>query len=158
VSLDAPTTRRLRRAARILLADAPLGDPAGRLLLFRFTPPGTAPFWVTPGGECEPHEDFPEAARRELLEETGIIADPGAQLAQRGGDYTIFTGEAITADERYFLLAVTEAHIDTSGHTALEQQVMREHRWFTRAELANWPETIYPLDIVAMLEGIAADT
>ena len=150
---SASGTRRLRRAARILLTDS-----AGRLLLFRFTPQGTAPFWVTPGGECEPHEDFPEAAARELLEETGITADPGPQLARRGGDYTIFTGEAITADERYFHLAITDAAIDTSGHTALEQEVMREHRWFTRAELADWPETIYPLDIVAMLKTIGAST
>lgn len=146
---NANPARRLRRAARILLI-----DPAGRLLLFRFTPAGSEPFWVTPGGECEPEEDFPQAATRELLEETGITADPGPQVARRGGDYTIFTGEAITADERYFLVHVAGTEIDTSGHTALEQAVMQEYHWFTQADIAGWDEIIYPLDILAMLRSI----
>ena len=143
--------RRLRRAARILLT-----DPAGRLLLFRFTPKGSEPFWVTPGGEAEGQEDFAVAAARELLEETGISAHPGDEVARRGGNYTIFTGEAITADERFFHVAVAHAGIDTSGHTALEQQVMQEYRWFTREELAGWPETIYPLYIGVLLDELGA--
>ena len=153
MSTPAASPRRLRRAARILLTDS-----AGRLLLFRFTPEDGEPFWLTPGGEAEAGEDFTTAAIRELLEETGISADPGPQVAQRGGDYTIVTGEAITADERYFHLRVTNATIDTSGHTELEQRLMQEYRWFAREELTGWHETIYPLDICAMLEGLGADT
>ncbi len=145
------TARRLRRAARILLT-----DPAGCVLLFRFTPQGSAPFWVTPGGEAEEGEDFTTAAMRELLEETGIKAHPGDEVARRGGDYTIFTGEAIQADERFFHVRVAHGKIDTSGHTALEQEVMREYRWFTRGELADWRETIYPLDLCAMLDALPA--
>ena len=141
--------RRLRRAARILLTDTD-----GRLLLFRFTPEDSAPFWVTPGGEAEEGEDFTTAAIRELYEETGITAHPGPQVARRGGEYTIFTGEAITADERFFHLRVTDTKIDTSGHTALEQRVMQAYRWFTREDLVSWHETIYPLDICAMLDAL----
>ena len=147
---DAPTaTPRLRRAARILLT-----DDAGRLLLFRFTPEDSAPFWVTPGGEAEPHEDFPEAAIRELREETGINAHPGPEIARRGGQYTIFTGETIRADERFFHVRSPHAEIDTSGHTALEQAVMQAYHWFTRHDLANWAETIYPLDIIVLLDEL----
>ena len=144
--------RRLRRAARILLT-----DPAGRLLLFRFTPQDSAPFWVTPGGEAEDGEDFTTAAMRELMEETGIKAHPGDEVARRGGEYTIFTGEAIQADERFFHVRVAHAEIDTSGHTALEQEVMRAYRWFTHGELADWHETIYPLDLSAMLDVLAGE-
>ena len=142
---------RLRRAARILLT-----DPAGRILLFRFTPEGSAPFWVTPGGEAEEGEDFATAATRELLEETGIYAPPGEEIARRGGEYTIFTGEAIRADERFVHVAAVNAGVDTSGHTALEQAVMREYRWFARGDLAAWPETIYPVDLCAMLDELDA--
>lgn len=138
--------RRLRRAARIILTDA-----EDRLLLFRFSPEGVPPFWCTPGGECEPDEPFDAAAIRELIEETGIEADPGPQVRRIVADFTIFTGEDITADERYFRVRTTATAIDTSGHTALERTVMREHRWFTKAELAAWPETIYPGDVIDML-------
>ena len=65
-----------RPAARLLVT-----DPAGRLLMFRFTAEGRAPFWVTPGGAVDPGESFEAAARRELYEETGIEADPGPVVA-----------------------------------------------------------------------------
>ena len=46
------------------------------MLLFRYVPEGMPAFWMLPGGELDTHEDFPEAARRQLLDETGIAADP----------------------------------------------------------------------------------
>lgn len=45
----------------------------GRLLLVRRTPTDFMPgMWELPGGHIEPGESIPEAARRELLEETGL--------------------------------------------------------------------------------------
>ncbi len=61
---------------------------------------------------------FEEAARRELQEETGIIADPGPQIAQMTPEFITVQGEPVQADERFFLIHVAEATIDTSGHTA----------------------------------------
>jgi len=143
-------SRRIRRAARILLS-----APDGRILLFRFTPEGTAPFWIMPGGECDPDEDFPQAARRELLEETGICADPFPLRIVRKADYEYF-GEPVKAVEHFFHLCTQATRIDTSGHTALEQRVMQEHRWFTPAELQDWPETVYPPDILELIRFAAA--
>ena len=140
--------RRVRRAARILLLDG-----AGRLLLFRFAIAGKPVFWATPGGECDPGEDFVAAARRELREETGIIAEPGAQILRRQDDFELWNGEPVTADEAYFRIEVPEAVVDTSGHTELERAIMQQHRWFTCAELADWPEVIFPTDILAILDG-----
>ena len=139
--------RRTRRAARVLLFDG-----AGRLLLFRFTAPGRTPFWATAGGECDPGEDFIDAARRELFEETGIVAEPGAPIHARGNDFVTFGGEPVTADERYFRVVVEAADVDTTGHTELERAVMREHRWFERAELAAWHEPIFPPELLDLLD------
>lgn len=138
---------RLRRAARIIVL-----DPEARALMFRYDVPGRAPFWVTAGGECEIGESFEDAARRELLEETGIIADPGPQIARLTPEFITVEGEPVQADERYFLIRVGKAAIDTSRHTALEQQLMTQHRWFTREELANWPEAVFPEAITHMID------
>src|SRR6478735_6313629 len=35
--------------------------------------------------------------------------------------------------------------------TELEQRVLAGSRWFARAELADWPETIYPADLEQLL-------
>ena len=142
-------TRQPRPAARLLLVDATM-----RTLLFRFDPAdGRDPFWCTPGGALEPGESYAKAAHRELLEETGVDAAPGPEVAQRDVDFLTIEGVEVSADERWFRVNVDAWEIDTSNHTELERRVMTQHRWFTRRELAHWHETIYPDDIVALLEA-----
>jgi len=139
---------RLRRAARLIVL-----DPETRALMFRYDVPGRPPFWVTAGGECEPDESFEDAARRELLEETGIIADPGPQIARMTPEFITVEGEPVQADERFFLVRVDEARIDTSRHTALEQELMTQHRWFTLAELESWDEAVFPVNLADMIKS-----
>ena len=141
------SVRRIRRAARLLVI-----DEHERLLLFRFTFAGRTPFWATAGGECDPGESFEEAARRELAEETGIIAEPGPVVVARENDFVTAIGEPVTADERYFRIRVPACEIATYGHTDLEREIMREHRWFTRAELADWDEPIFPPEILKLID------
>ena len=139
---------RIRRSARIIVL-----DPLERLLLFRFDVADRPPFWVTAGGECEPQESFEEAARRELLEETGIAADPGKQIARTTPQFVTVEGEPVQADERYFLIEVAEARIDTARHTELEQRVMTQHRWFTRPEFASWHEAVFPENLLDIIDS-----
>ena len=140
-------SRAPRPAARILLADR-----AGRVLLFRFDAPDRAPFWCTPGGAVDAGESYAEAARRELFEETGIAADPGPEIARRTVEFLTLEGVEVRADERWFRVNVGSQEIDIAGHTELERRVMTSWRWFGRDELAGWPETIYPDDLLALLE------
>jgi 8-oxo-dGTP pyrophosphatase MutT (NUDIX family) len=139
---------RLRRAARLIVLDA-----EGRALMFRYDVPGRDPFWVTAGGECEPDESFEDAAQRELLEETGIIADPGPQIAQMTPEFITVQGEPVQADERFFLIRVAKAEIDTSRHTETEQALMTQHRWFTLDELTDWPEAVFPVELADMIRS-----
>lgn len=140
---------RIRRSARIILI-----APDQRLLLFRFDVSDRPPFWVTAGGECEPGESFEDAARRELLEETGITAEPGEQIARTTPQFVTIEGEPVQADERYFLVHVDDTRIDTARHTELEQKVMTQHRWFTVDELSKWDEAIFP-DNLAAIAGLS---
>lgn len=142
---------RLRRAARLIVL-----DPEGRALMFRYDVPGRDPFWVTAGGECEPDESFEDAARRELLEETGFTADPGPQIARMTPEFITVQGEPVQADERFFLVRVAEAIIDTSRHTETEQALMTQHRWFTLGELEHWHEAIFPVELADMIRSQTA--
>jgi len=57
-----------RVAARVVLL-----DPANRVLLFRYVEPWSRhAIWATPGGGHEPGETDAAAARREVVEETGL--------------------------------------------------------------------------------------
>ena len=138
--------RKPRPAARILLT-----DPAGRVLLFRFTPADRPPFWCTPGGALDSGESYADAARRELREETGLDLDCGREVARRQVEFVTIEGVPVSADERYFAVRTTVTDIDCGGHTDLEQQVMREWRWFDLEQLARHDEPYFPDDLGAML-------
>lgn len=146
-----PALARVERpAARLLVL-----DPQDRLLMFRFVAGDRPAFWATAGGACDPGESYAEAARRELREETGFDLDPGPEIARRQVDFITLEGVAVSADERYFVIRVPRAEVLTDGHTELERRVMESWRWFTRDELADWPEQIFPEDVVAMIDAIA---
>ena len=140
-----PATLKARPAARIILL-----DPEDRVLLFRFVPDDRPPFWCTPGGALDPGETHQEAARRELIEETGLDLDPGPEIARREVDFTTIEGEPVRADERYFVVRAPHAAIDVARHTALEQRVMTQWRWFTLTELAAHDEPYFPEDLALL--------
>ena len=146
-------TRTERPAARIILL-----DPQGRVLLFRFDPDDRPPLWCTPGGALDPGEDYANAARRELREETGFDLPCGPEIARRYVEFITIEGVPVSADERYFLVRAPSDVIDTGGHTALEQRVMTRWRWCTLAELAALDEQYFPEDLIQLAAAHAQAT
>jgi 8-oxo-dGTP diphosphatase len=145
---------RERPAARLLVLDA-----RQRLLLFKFDfksgPLAGARFWATPGGAVDPGETFAAAASRVLFEETGLsLADLGPEVARRDAVFRSAEGDQIRADERYFLIRTDGLTLAKDGWTALEQDVMTEHRWWTIDEIRRSDEQIWPENLADLLEMV----
>jgi 8-oxo-dGTP pyrophosphatase MutT (NUDIX family) len=131
---------RTRAAARLLVLD-----------------PGTN--WALPGGGIEPGETPEQAAIRELHEETGIIVDDvGASVGERSYKMRLPSGEVVAGHETYFLVRIASAaDISRDGWTKLETEIIAEHRWWTVDDLRATSETVYPINLMTMLQqaGIA---
>ncbi|MGI8682842.1 MAG: NUDIX hydrolase [Mycobacteriales bacterium] len=143
-----------RRAARVLLLDG-----ADRLLLFRGFDPGDPdepPFWFTVGGAVDPGESVPEAAVRELREETGLIdVNLGPPVWFRDFEFR-FEGVRYAQQEHFHVARVTGATIDTSGFNDIERRSVLGHRWWTADELVTTSEVIYPAELAELLPAVLA--
>jgi 8-oxo-dGTP pyrophosphatase MutT (NUDIX family) len=154
VPLDPETDREPtdRLAARVLVV-----DDGGAVLLFRgFDPtrPAAGTWWFTPGGGVDEGETLAAAARRELLEETGLrVDDVGPVLFERT---TVFDFEAdrFRQTEHFYCLRTNRFVPDDARWSDLERRSVLDHRWWTSAEIAESDETIYPENLAQLLRDV----
>ena len=111
------------------------------------------------------HEDAERPSGREqilraaaqLFAERGSRAvgvdDVGAAVGERSYKMRLPSGEVVAGHETYFLVRIAAvSEINRDGWTELETEIIAEHRWWSVAELKATSETIYPVNLMTMLE------
>lgn len=149
-----PPQPELRQAGRVLVI-----DPAGRVLLLEGFDPAQPDrrYWVTIGGGLNSGESSVQAACRELLEETGIVAAV-AELAgpvwQRRTEFS-FDGTWYRQEEDYYLLRVGHVAVSLAGLDDIERRTVTGYRWWSYQELAATALPFYPSELPDLMRRLA---
>jgi ADP-ribose pyrophosphatase YjhB (NUDIX family) len=144
---------RERHTARVILL-----DPQNRILLLKGRLPSdpTAPgVWFTVGGGVEEGETLEEAARREILEETGFVArEIGEVLWRAEQRFADRKGRGVLIKEAFMLARCEGGEPSRDGWVALEREFVDDIRWWTLDDLQASGERVYPPDLASKVRGI----
>ncbi|MEM1212332.1 MAG: NUDIX domain-containing protein [Planctomycetota bacterium] len=131
------TTPVHRNAGRVLLL-----DPDDRILLLACRDPDrpdAEPWWITPGGGCEPGESHADAAQREAREETGFTDLTLGPHAWTRTHTFPWLDQLLTQHEHFFRCRTDQPQREptTRFHTQDELLYLQGHRWWSIPEITT---------------------
>jgi 8-oxo-dGTP pyrophosphatase MutT (NUDIX family) len=138
-----------RRSARVLLFDADdrlllmqaidgtVSDPEGSRR------PGMR-FWFTPGGGIEAGESVHGAARREVVEETGLAQVEFGPVIWYGEQNLLLRGTPTLFKESFVVARTRDPSVTTTGWQDDERASLLGMRWWAAEELRLSDELILP--------------
>jgi 8-oxo-dGTP pyrophosphatase MutT (NUDIX family) len=142
----------LRIGARVLLL-----EQNDRVLLIHARDPDQPGhhWWELPGGGADPGESLADTARRELIEEAGILLDHiGPHLWDRETRFHYRGREHHRRESVYLARLADTTPTLRPKRTANEQAGLIEHRWWTQPELAACRDKLLPPNLPALLADI----
>ena len=136
-----------RRLLLMKVDDPTLSDPA--------KPDLRPPFWVTLGGGIEPGEDATAAAKREIIEETGLCDARLGPSVWYGEQPVRWKGRSMLFRETFLVVWTDETHLSDAGWSADERASIKAMRWWPVEELLTTAEVILPPVLPALVQPIA---
>ena len=130
------------------------------MLLFHGSDPAisaTPQWWFSAGGGVQGDETPEDAARREVLEETGVtVGELVGPLWTRDTEFG-FLGKLYVVHEIYFAAHVSAVTVDMTGCEDYEADSIHAHRWWSVDELRTTSETVYPPGLGDLLASLLRD-
>jgi 8-oxo-dGTP diphosphatase len=122
-----------------------LRDGENYLLLLKAKDRFGGGLWNSPGGKVEPNETPEEAAKREVLEETGFVVES----LERAGSLSFYFGHGKSRPDW-----TAEVFISTDFHGTPKSSAEGQLRWFNTSDFpyeTMWEDDRYWIPI--MIEG-----